>query len=77
MAGWIDVEGETKEADEKGVEWADGVSKEEHAWHLNGRVGKPEDVMGAIDYLVNSTFVTGEELKVSGGVERRMVYPEE
>jgi len=77
LPGWIDVQAENKAADEKGTKWAEGISKEEHAWQLNGRVGKPEDVMEAVDYLVGSTFMTGQEITVSGGVERRMVYPED
>jgi len=77
LPGWIDIQAENKAADEKGTKWADGISKEEHAWQLSGRVGKPEDVTEAIDYLVGSTFMTGQELAISGGVERRMVYPED
>ena len=58
------------------MQWNDVLNKEDHAWHLTGRVGRGEDVVKAVDYLVESGFVSGEELRVSGGVERRMVYME-
>ena len=44
---------------------------------MNGRVGRVEDVLRAVEYLVESEFVTGAETVVDGGVTRKMVYPEE
>jgi len=78
LPGWINVLNECKEADEKGTQWNEGLSKEDHAWQLTGRVGKVEDILNAVEYIINSKgFVTGTEIVVSGGVERKMVYPED
>ncbi|MGH3015145.1 MAG: SDR family oxidoreductase, partial [Gaiellaceae bacterium] len=32
-----------------------------------GRIGSPEDVAGAVAYLVGASFVTGTSLVVDGG----------
>ncbi|KAI5360352.1 Putative short-chain dehydrogenase/reductase SDR, NAD(P)-binding domain superfamily [Septoria linicola] len=77
LPGWIYVEHECQEADEKGTKWEEGLSKEDHAWHLTGRVGRVEDVLRAVEYLVENEGVCGSELVVDGGVTRKMVYPEE
>ena len=77
VLGWINVTNECKKADETGQTWEDGISKDDHAWHLAGRVGKVDDVFRAVEYLVESDFVTGAETVVEGGVTRKMVYPEE
>lgn len=74
VPGWINVENECLGADEKGIGWNE--TREDKEWHPAGRVGRVEDVAKALNYLVQSDFVTGEELVVSGGVERKMVYPE-
>ena len=77
LPGWINATNECKRADESGQKWEDGLSKDDHAWHLTGRVGKVEDVLRAVEYLVESDFVTGTDMVVDGGVTRKMVYPEE
>ncbi|EMC92849.1 hypothetical protein BAUCODRAFT_263872 [Baudoinia panamericana UAMH 10762] len=77
LPGWINVTNESKKADESGQSWEDGLSKDDHEWHLTGRVGKVEDVLKAVEYLVDADFVSGAELVVDGGVTRKMVYPEE
>lgn len=76
VPGWINVEDENKEADEKKAKWEDGLTKQDHEWHPAGRVGKVEDVVKAVLYLAESGFVTGEQVVVDGGVSRKMVYPE-
>jgi NAD(P)-dependent dehydrogenase (short-subunit alcohol dehydrogenase family) len=76
VPGWIHVGNENSSADEKGTAWGDGLTGEDHAWHLTGRVGKVEDVLQAVEYLVGAEGVTGSEVVVDGGVSRRMVYPE-
>lgn len=77
LPGWIDVENECKEADGKGQAWGHNLSKEDQRWHWTGRVGKVDDILKAVEYLVDGGgFVTGQEIKVDGGVTRRMVYPE-
>lgn len=87
--GWINVGNENKEADEEaegkgsggawpGMRWEDsgGMTQQDHEWHPAGRVGRVEDVARAVGYLSEAKFVTGTEIVVSGGVERKMVYPE-
>lgn len=75
--GWISVDNENKEADEKGIKWEDGMSENDHRWHPAGRVGKVEDIYKAVRFLAESDFVTGQEVVVDGGVTKKMVYPEE
>ncbi|TKA72456.1 hypothetical protein B0A55_06892 [Friedmanniomyces simplex] len=77
LPGWINVTNECKKADESGQTWEEGLSKEDHEWHLTGRVGKVEDVLRAVEYLSDAEFATGVEMVVDGGVTRKMVYPEE
>lgn len=77
VPGWIHVLEESKEGDEKGAKWEDGLSEQDHAWHFSGRVGKVEDVLGAVEFLARERFVNGTEIVVDGGVSRKMVYPEE
>jgi NAD(P)-dependent dehydrogenase (short-subunit alcohol dehydrogenase family) len=76
IPGWIHVVNESKAADEEGAKWEEGLSKEDIEWHPAGRVGKADDIARAVDYLVGSEFVTGQEVVVDGGVGRKMVYPE-
>jgi len=49
---------------------------EDHAQHLAGRVGRPEDVSRAVLYLASAGFVTGEVLTLDGGMTRKMIYAE-
>lgn len=48
----------------------------DHAQHPSGRVGRPDDVAGAVAYLLSdeAQFVTGAELIVDGGMTRKMIY---
>jgi len=48
----------------------------DHAQHPAGRVGRPQDVAGAVAYLLSdeARFVTGAELIVDGGMTRKMIY---
>ncbi|KAL4436841.1 hypothetical protein ABPG75_003980 [Micractinium tetrahymenae] len=69
LPGWIDTS-----ADPGSITPAD------HAWHLAGRVGRPEDVAELCLFLADSSksgFITGQEFVVDGGVTKKMVYPEE
>ena len=55
------VENERKEGDDKGQKWEDGLTENNHRWHWNGRVGKVDDILKAVDYLLGSGgFVTGQ-----------------
>lgn len=76
IPGWIHVQNETKAADEKETAWEEGLSKDDKEWHPAGRVGQTEDIVRAAEYLIESGFVTGQEVVVDGGVGRKMVYPE-
>lgn len=76
LPGWIHVGNECKEADDNGMTWEEGLSQDDQRWHLNGRVGKVEDILAAVMYLTKAEFVTGTEMIVDGGVTRKMVYPE-
>jgi hypothetical protein len=51
---------------------------EESAFHPAGRVGRVEDIAGLAAFLVgpDSSFITGAEFVVDGGVTRKMIYPE-
>ncbi len=52
--------------------------QEDHAFHPVGRVGTPDDVAALTAFLVGpeSTFITGAEFVIDGGVTRKMIYPE-
>lgn len=51
---------------------------EDHAFHPVGRVGTSEDVAALASFLLGSesSFVTGAEFVIDGGVTRKMIYPE-
>jgi NAD(P)-dependent dehydrogenase (short-subunit alcohol dehydrogenase family) len=61
--GWIDTSGAP-------------LSPADHAQHPVGRVGRPEDVAGAVAYLLSDDagFMTGAELILDGGMTRKMIY---
>lgn len=48
----------------------------DHEQHPVGRVGRPEDIAGAVLYLAGAGFVTGQVLTVDGGMSRKMIYAE-
>lgn len=64
--GWIHTTGEPlREAD--------------HAQHLAGRVGLPEDIAHACLFLADSEragFLTGQNLVIDGGMTKKMIYAE-
>ena len=76
IPGWIHVVNESKEGDESGAKWEEGLTKDDIEWHPAGRVGKADDISRAVEYVIGSEFVTGQEIIVDGGVGRKMVYPE-
>lgn len=62
--GWINVSGEK-------------LREVDHAQHLVGRVGAPEDVARAAAFLLDgeqSGFITGQTLVIDGGMTRKMIY---
>jgi NAD(P)-dependent dehydrogenase (short-subunit alcohol dehydrogenase family) len=76
VPGWIHVENENKAADADNVAWSEGLTQTDREWHPAGAVGGVEDVAKAAEYLIQSSFVTGQEVVVDGGVGKKMVYPE-
>ncbi|NBW06905.1 MAG: SDR family oxidoreductase [Caulobacteraceae bacterium] len=53
-----------------------GLSKADNDQHPVGRVGRPDDIAGAVLYLANAGFVTGQVLTVDGGMTKKMIYVE-
>lgn len=49
---------------------------QDHEQHPVGRVGRPDDVAAAVEFLAGdgAAFMTGETLVVDGGMRRRMRY---
>jgi NAD(P)-dependent dehydrogenase (short-subunit alcohol dehydrogenase family) len=76
VPGWIHVENENKAADADNVAWSEGLTQTDREWHPAGTVGGVEDIAKAAEYLIQSNFVTGQEVVVDGGVGKKMVYPE-
>lgn len=70
--GWINVSDWKKKKDRKFI----GITAEEHAQHLVGRVGVPQDVAEAALFLTGkgAGFITGSHLVVDGGMTVKMIY---
>ncbi|GAX88626.1 SDR family NAD(P)-dependent oxidoreductase [Effusibacillus lacus] len=51
---------------------------EDHAQHPAGRVGQPDDVANACLFLAShdSSFITGQQLVIDGGMTIKMIYVE-
>jgi NAD(P)-dependent dehydrogenase (short-subunit alcohol dehydrogenase family) len=51
-------------------------SSDDHAQHLCGRVGVPEDIAHMCHYLLSEKagFITGSEFIIDGGMTRKMFY---
>lgn len=69
--GWIDAR---DPAQQQAAPW----SVADHAQHPVGRVGQVEDVASLVAWLLSadSSFVTGQEFIIDGGMTRRMIYAE-
>jgi NAD(P)-dependent dehydrogenase (short-subunit alcohol dehydrogenase family) len=72
--GWIDVSDWKK----GGGQGAGSLRPEDHAQHPAGRVGKPEDIASAAAWLLSgeSSFITGGNIVIDGGMTRKMIYVE-
>ncbi|NMA83102.1 MAG: SDR family oxidoreductase [Epulopiscium sp.] len=70
--GWIDVSQWKKQKDRKFIH----TSERDHAQHLVGRVGVPEDIAHACLFLTSeqASFMTGTNLIVDGGMTIKMIY---
>jgi NAD(P)-dependent dehydrogenase (short-subunit alcohol dehydrogenase family) len=56
------------------------LRRKDHAQHPVGRVGKPQDIVEIVAWLVDakrSGFVTGANFVVDGGMTRKMIYEED
>ena len=69
--GRIKVAHECKEGDEKGMSFEETLTDNDMEAHTSNRAGRPMDIFQAVDYLVNSGFVTGLDVTVDGGVTRQ------
>jgi NAD(P)-dependent dehydrogenase (short-subunit alcohol dehydrogenase family) len=68
--GWIETgpwqkTGERREANHR---------EKDRVQHPTGRIGTPQDIAEAIEYLHGASFVTGQHLNVDGGMTRKMIY---
>lgn len=72
--GWID----TAPLAKRSVRSAPEHAAEDHAQHPVGRIGRPEDVAAAVEFLASkaAAFMTGETIVLDGGMRRRMRYAE-
>ena len=52
----------------------DDLRPVDHEQHPVGRVGRAKDIAGAVLYLADAGFVTGQVLTVDGGMTREMIY---
>lgn len=68
--GWIETRNWQKEEAREKVEHR----AQDKAQHPAGRVGRPADIAGTVDWLIHSTFVTGQAINVDGGMTRKMIY---
>ncbi len=70
--GWIDVSQYKKKKDRKFT----ALTEEDHAQHLVGRVGIPEDIVNAVMYLTSdeASFITGSNFVIDGGMTVKMIY---
>lgn len=48
----------------------------DNSQHPAGRVGTPLDIALAVDFIISSGFVTGQNITVDGGMTVKMIYSE-
>lgn len=58
--GKIVVEQERKSGEEDGVTWKDAITEEGVQLHPTNRPRRPEDIVGAADYLIHAAFLRPE-----------------
>lgn len=63
--GRIRVKHESKEGDEKGLEW--GIEGDDAEKFAANRGGMPEDIADCAEWLIGAGFVTGQSITVDGG----------
>ena len=74
--GTDDLEQPADEAIRGPVRHPDAAAIAQHAQHLAGRVGTPEDVAALVAYLLGDEagFITGQNFVCDGGMTRKMIY---
>lgn len=72
--GWIAVEDYKKPAKRSTPQ----LSETDHLQHPAGRVGRPPDVAALCAFLLSpeAGFITGENVRIDGGMTRKMIYAE-
>ena len=68
--GWIETGPWQKQADRSNPAHRPRDRKQ----HPAGRVGRPEDIAGAVEWLVSAGFVTGQTINIDGGMTVKMIY---
>ena len=68
--GWIET-GPWQKSEER--EHPDHRAKDREQ-HPVGRIGEPQDIARAVEYLHTAGFVTGQRLNVDGGMTVKMIY---
>ena len=73
--GWIEV-GDWQKAANRQMPSHRDIDKSQHPV---GRVGTPDDIAQAVSFLLDGTksgFMTGETIRVDGGMTHKMIYAE-
>ena len=70
--GWIETRDWQKAEKRQTVEHRE----QDRTQHPAGRVGNPQDIAEAVEYLCCAGFVTGQHLNVDGGMTVKMIYEE-
>ncbi len=68
--GWIETGPWQKKEDRSNPDHRDI----DRGQHPAGRIGEPQDIAEAIQYLHEAGFVTGQHLNVDGGMTVKMIY---
>lgn len=68
--GRIKVAHESKQGDEKGLDWAGQNERKDVDDHATNRAGRPKDIADAALYLIEAGFVTGQDFTIDGGALR-------
>lgn len=68
--GWIETRDWQKQSAREPVKHR----PKDKAQHPAGRVGRPQDIARAVEYLCDASFVTGQHLTIDGGMSVKMIY---
>lgn len=72
LPGFTCVDHECRFGDENPEKawWTAGIEAARHGHHPVGRIGYGEDVADAVVWLMGAGFVTGQEIRVDGGISK-------